>query len=154
MQVLAEFDSDNSRLREFGRSCAPTSGPRYLQPASLVHEFSGLEFREPGGCAAKAQTELINPEKSQVATIRSEGGGEPNRPSAMRRFQADSISSVRPWGQHGIATIQTTAIDQTTGTINLTTILAQPGGRRTHLCPPLRPVLGLPPRTISMRPIS
>jgi hypothetical protein len=32
---------------------------------------------------AKAQAELVNPEKSEVATIRSDGGGEPSRSFAM-----------------------------------------------------------------------
>ena len=36
------------------------------------------------GALAKAQAELVNPAKSQVAIIRSEAGREPSRPSAMR----------------------------------------------------------------------
>ena len=46
---------------------------------------------------AEAQAELANPDKSQVAIIRSDGGGEPSRSFAMRRFQAGSMMSVRPW---------------------------------------------------------
>ena len=61
---------------------------------------------------AKAQAELTNPEKSLIATIRSPfpRGGE-------RTFRYASLSSgldiVRKClGQHEIATVQTTAIDQ------------------------------------------
>ena len=36
-------------------------------------------------------------------------------------------------GQHEIATVQTTAIDQTAGTVNLTTVLAHASGRMDRL---------------------
>jgi hypothetical protein len=77
---------------------------------------------------AKAQAELVNPEKSQVATIRSEAGR-----GAEQTFRYAPLSSGldivrKTLGQHGIATIQTTAIDQTAGTVNLTTMLAHASG--------------------------
>jgi hypothetical protein len=77
---------------------------------------------------AKAQAELVNPEKSQVATIRSEAGR-----GAEQTFHYAPLSSGldivrKTLGQHGIATIQTTAIDQTAGTVNLTTMLAHASG--------------------------
>src|SRR6266566_6471237 len=73
---------------------------------------------------AKAQLELTNPEKSLVATIRAQTRGE-----AEQSFRYASLSSgldiVRKrLGRHEIATIQTTAVDPSTGTINLTTMLA------------------------------
>ena len=73
---------------------------------------------------AKAQAELTNPEKSLVATIRPNGPGE-----AERSFRYAPLSSGldivrKTLGQHEIATVQTTAIDQTAGTVNLTTVLA------------------------------
>ena len=46
---------------------------------------------------AKAQAELVNPEKSLVATIRSEDLAGQNRGSAMPRYRAGSISCARPW---------------------------------------------------------
>ena len=73
---------------------------------------------------AKAQTELTNPEKSLVATIRPNGPGEPER-----WFRYASLSSGleivrKALGEHEIATVQTTAIDETAGIVNLTTLLA------------------------------
>ena len=73
---------------------------------------------------AKAQAELTNPEKSLVATIRPNGPGE-----AERSFRYAPLSSGldivrKTLGQHEIATVQTTAIDQTAGIVNLTTVLA------------------------------
>jgi hypothetical protein len=77
---------------------------------------------------AKAQGELTNPEKSLVGTIRPDDpdGGE-------RTFRYASLSSgldiVRKvLGQHEIATMQTTAIDQAAGIVNLTTVLAHASG--------------------------
>ena len=77
---------------------------------------------------AKAQTELINPEKSLVATIRSDSPG-----GAERSFRYASLSSGldivrKTLGQHEIATVQTTAIDQNAGIVNLTTVLAHSSG--------------------------
>ncbi len=77
---------------------------------------------------AKAQIELVNPEKSLVATIRADGPG-----AAERTFHYASLSSgldiVRKvLGQHEIATMQTTSTDQSAGIINLTTMLAHASG--------------------------
>ena len=77
---------------------------------------------------AKAQGELTNPEKSLVGTIRSDGPG-----GAERMFRYASLASgldiVRKvLGQHEIATMQTTAIDQAAGIVNLTTVLAHASG--------------------------
>jgi hypothetical protein len=77
---------------------------------------------------AKAQAELVNPEKSLTATIRSEGRG-----GADQTFRYAPLSSGldivrKTLGQHEIATVQTTAIDQTAGVVNLTTVLAHASG--------------------------
>ncbi len=77
---------------------------------------------------AKAQSELVNPEKLLVGTIRV-GQGE----ATERTFRYASLSSGldivrKTLGQHEIATVQTTAIDQTAGTVNLTTVLAHSSG--------------------------
>ena len=77
---------------------------------------------------AKAQAELTNPEKSLVATIRPNGPGE-----AERSFRYAPLSSGldivrKTLGQHEIATVQTTAIDQTAGIVKLTTVLAHSSG--------------------------
>lgn len=76
---------------------------------------------------AKAQSELNNPEKSLTATIRS-----PFPREADRTFRYASLASGldivrKSLGQHEIATIQTTGIDQN-GQIHLTTLLAHASG--------------------------
>src|SRR5215467_13482972 len=77
---------------------------------------------------AKAQAALINPEKSLVATIRTGRPGEAER-SFRYAPLASGLEIVRKTlGQHEIATIQTTAIDQTSGLVNLTTMLAHTSG--------------------------
>jgi hypothetical protein len=78
---------------------------------------------------AKAQSELINPEKSLVGTIKANVGEGPER-----SFRYASLSSGldivrKTLGQHEIATVQTTAIDHTAGTINLITMLAHASGQ-------------------------
>src|SRR5271154_6973565 len=77
---------------------------------------------------AKAQIELANPEKSLIGTIKGEGPGP-----AERVFRYASLSSGldivrKTLGQHEIATVQTTAIDQGAGIVNLTTMLAHASG--------------------------
>jgi len=77
---------------------------------------------------AKAQGELVNPEKSLVATIRADGrgGGEKTFRYAPLSSGLDIVRKVL--GQHEIATVQTTSLDQTAGVINLTTLLAHSSG--------------------------
>jgi ERF superfamily len=76
---------------------------------------------------AKAQSELTNPEKSLIATVRSPF------PREDRTFRYASLASGldivrKSLGQHEIATVQTTAIDQDSGQIRLTTLLAHASG--------------------------
>src|ERR1700688_4133274 len=77
---------------------------------------------------AKAQAELVNPEKSLVASIRSDRPG-----GADQTFRYASLASGlqivrKTLSQHEIAAVQTTAIDQAAGTVNLTTVLAHASG--------------------------
>jgi ERF superfamily len=77
---------------------------------------------------AKAQAGLVNPEKSLTATVRTAAPGE-----GQRTFRYAPLSSGldivrKTLGQHEIATIQTTAIDQASGLVNLTTVLAHASG--------------------------
>src|SRR5262244_970401 len=77
---------------------------------------------------AKAQAELVNPEKSLTATIRSGRPGEGGR-SFRYAPLASGLDIVRKTlGQHEIATVQTTAIDQAAGMVHLTTTLAHASG--------------------------
>jgi hypothetical protein len=78
---------------------------------------------------AKAQMELVNPEKSLTGSIESQSSGE----GRVRQFRYAPLSSGleivrKTLGQHEIATVQTTAIDQTAGVVNLTTVLAHSSG--------------------------
>ena len=80
------------------------------------------------GALAKAQAELTNPEKSLVATIRADGPG-----GVERSFRYAPLSSGleivrKTLSQHEIATVQTTAVDQSAGIVNLTTVLAHSSG--------------------------
>jgi hypothetical protein len=77
---------------------------------------------------AKAQAQLVNPEKSLVATIRSDGPR-----GAEQTFRYAPLSSGldivrKTLSQHEIATVQTTAIDETTGIVRLSTVLAHASG--------------------------
>jgi hypothetical protein len=77
---------------------------------------------------AKAQTELSNPEKSLIATIRASHSRENDQ-----KFRYAALSSGldivrKALGGHEIATVQTTAIDNEAGLIRLTTTLAHSSG--------------------------
>jgi hypothetical protein len=89
---------------------------------------------------AKAQSELINPEKSLIATIRS-----PFPREGDRTFRYASLSTGldivrKTLGKHEIATVQTTAIDQDAGLIRLTTVLAHSSGEWVSSDWPVCPV--------------
>jgi ERF superfamily len=78
---------------------------------------------------AKAQTELTNPEKSLTAMIRADRSGE----GASRSFRYAPLSSGldivrKTLGKHEIAIFQTTAIDQPTRSVALTTMLTHSSG--------------------------
>src|SRR5438132_1808216 len=77
---------------------------------------------------AKAQAELINPEKSLAATIRTGRAGEAERTFRYAPLSTGLDIVRKTLGQHEIATVQTTAIDQAAGIVNLTTMLAHASG--------------------------
>jgi len=77
---------------------------------------------------AKAQVELTNPEESLIGTVEPQRGQ-----GGARQFRYAPLSSGleivrKTFGQHEIATVQTTAIDQAAGVVNLTTVLAHSSG--------------------------
>jgi hypothetical protein len=89
---------------------------------------------------AKAQAEIQNPEKSLTATIVS-----PFPREGVRSFRYAPLSSgldlVRKClGQHEIATVQATAIDQDYGLIRLTTTLVHASGEWVSSDWPVCPV--------------
>ncbi len=77
---------------------------------------------------AKAQIELVNPEKSLVATIREEGRHGREQTFRYAPLSAGLEITRKVLGQHEIATLQTTSIDQAVGLINLTAVLAHSSG--------------------------
>ncbi len=76
---------------------------------------------------AKAQGELINPEKSLTATIKTDGG------ATQQTFRYAPLSRGleivrKTLGPHEIAVVQITSTDHSAGMINLTTMLAHASG--------------------------
>jgi hypothetical protein len=92
-----------------------------------VHR-SSESFAALATALAKAQAHLVNPEKSLTATIR------PGRPGeTVRSFRYAPLSSGleivrKTLSEHEIAVIQTTAVDQASRMLNLTTLLAHSSG--------------------------
>jgi hypothetical protein len=77
---------------------------------------------------AKAQAQLVNPEKSLVAIVRLDG-----RRGAEQTFRYAPLSSGldivrKTLSQHEIATVQTTSIDEAAGIVRLSTVLAHASG--------------------------
>jgi ERF superfamily len=77
---------------------------------------------------AKAQAELVNPEKSLTATITTGRSGEGERTFRYAPLSSGLDIVRKTLGQHEIATLQTTEIDQTAGMVHLTTMLAHASG--------------------------
>jgi hypothetical protein len=77
---------------------------------------------------AKAQAELVNPEKSLTATVRTGRPGDGERSFRYAPLSSGLDIVRKTLGQHEIATLQTTAIDQTAGMVHLTTTLAHASG--------------------------
>jgi hypothetical protein len=76
---------------------------------------------------AKAQAQLVNPEKSLVATIQSDR----RRAEQTFRYAPLSIGLAivrKTLSQHEIATVQTTSIDEAAGIVRLSTVLAHASG--------------------------
>jgi hypothetical protein len=77
---------------------------------------------------AKAQAQLINPEKSLVGTIRSEQASGTERSFRYAPLSSGLDIVRKTLSQHEIATVQTTAIDETAGIVRLSTVLAHASG--------------------------
>jgi hypothetical protein len=79
---------------------------------------------------AKAQGEPTNPEKSLVATITKQAarGGEVEQSFRYAPLSSGLEIVRKTLSQHEIATVQTTAVDQVAGMVNLTTVLAHSSG--------------------------
>jgi|307.fasta_scaffold17621_3 hypothetical protein len=77
---------------------------------------------------AKAQAQLVNPEKSLVGTIRSEQASGPERSFRYAPLSSGLDIVRKTLSQHEIATVQTTSIDETSGIVRLSTVLAHASG--------------------------
>src|SRR6202158_3030217 len=77
---------------------------------------------------AKAQVLLTNPEKSLAATVRSDRYDEPGRAFRYAPLSSGLDIVRKALGQHEIATVQTTSIDQAAQSVSLTTVLAHSSG--------------------------
>src|SRR5262245_15106064 len=108
-------------------ACEPSAQNRVLSALTSSGRRSTMQRSSDSigaiaSALAKAQSELINPEKSLVATIRS-----PFPREGDRIFRYASLSTGldivrKTLGKHEIATVQTTAIDKDAGLIRLTTV--------------------------------
>jgi ERF superfamily len=77
---------------------------------------------------AKAQAELINPEKSLSATIRSPFPREGDRTFRYAPLSSGLEIVRKTLSKHEIAAVQTTSIDGEGGLVRLTTVLAHASG--------------------------
>src|SRR5580693_3824549 len=120
LSVMASAQSVRSRARLASISFKSRSNPMQRSSENIGTIAAAL---------AKAQAELTNPEKSLVATIRTDvpGGG------VERSFRYAPLSSGleivrKTLSQQQIATVQATAVDLAAGLVNLTTVLAHSSG--------------------------
>jgi ERF superfamily protein len=77
---------------------------------------------------AKAQMALTNPEKSLTGTVPSNRYDEPGRTFRYAPLSSGLDIVRKALGEHGIATLQTTTIDQDIQSVSLTTVLAHSSG--------------------------
>src|SRR5215472_7000489 len=110
------------------------NAPSQAQSAStfwmrrVVMQRSSETIGTIAAALAKAQAQLVNPEKSLVGTIRSDHAS-----GAERSFRYAPLSSGldivrKTLSQHEIATVQTTSIDESVGIVRLSTVLAHASG--------------------------
>jgi hypothetical protein len=77
---------------------------------------------------AKAQAQLVNPEKSLVGTIRPDGVSATERSFRYAPLSSGLDIVRKTLSQHEIATVQTTSIDEVAGIVRLSTVLAHASG--------------------------
>src|SRR5262249_44644033 len=111
------------------------SGQSQAQSASILSQRRPAAMQRSSetigtiaAALAKAQAQLVNPEKSLVGTIRPEQGR-----GVERSFRYAPLSSGldivrKTLSQYEIATVQTTSIDETAGIVSLSTVLAHASG--------------------------
>src|SRR5215831_12650435 len=114
--------------------CGP-SGQSQAQSASISSRPEAAAMQRSSetigtiaAALAKAQAQLVNPEKALVGTIRSD-----QTSGSERSFRYAPLSSGldivrKTLSQYEIATVQTTSIDETAGIVRLSTVLAHASG--------------------------
>src|SRR5215831_10276232 len=113
--------------------CVPSDQNRARSPSTsssrrATMQRSSESIGTIAAALAKAQAQLVNPEKSLVGTIR------PDQADGLEgSFRYAPLSSGldivrKTLSQHEIATVQTTSIDETTGIVRLNTVLAHASG--------------------------
>src|SRR5262249_25376110 len=121
-----------TRRRRSATGCAggaPSPGPSRSSswPRRLRMRRSSDSIAALAGALAKAQPELLNPEKSLTAIIATD------RTGAARSFRYAPLSSRleivrKTLGKHELSVVQTTAIDEKARLVRLTTVLAHSSG--------------------------
>jgi ERF superfamily len=94
----------------------------------MTMQQSSSSISNLAAALAKAQAELVNPEKSMVATIPGVGKGATEQIFRYAPLSSGLDIVRKTLGQHEIATVQATAIDHAAGIVNVTTTLAHSSG--------------------------
>src|SRR5580704_15635478 len=102
---------------------APRQGPSVSISSPMrrgaAMQRSSSSIANLAAALAKAQISLVNPEKSLVATIRQVGGSGTEQTFRYAPLSSGLEIVRKTLGEHEIATVQTTAIDQGAGIVNL-----------------------------------
>src|SRR5215469_13059444 len=119
--------------RQSGMGLGP-SGPSQAQSAltsswrSQAVQRSSQTIGTIAAALAKAQAQLVNPEKSLTGTIRSDQGRGDERHFRYAPLSSGLDIVRKTLSQHEIATVQTTSIDEAAGIVRLSTVLAHASG--------------------------
>jgi hypothetical protein len=94
----------------------------------MVMQQSGSSIGALAAALAKAQIELVNPEKSMIATIPSNEHGGTEQAFHYAPLSSGLEILRKTLGEHDIAILQATVVDQGAGLVNLTTTLCHSSG--------------------------
>jgi hypothetical protein len=94
----------------------------------MVMQQSGSSIGALAAALAKAQIELVNPEKSMTATLRSDEHGGTEQVFHYAPLSSGLEILRKTFGEHDIAILQATLVDQGAGLVNLTTTLCHSSG--------------------------
>ena len=112
---------------------APDGQPR--RPEPTMHR-SSESIAAIAAALAKAQCALVNPEKTMTATIREEGRGQGGERSFRYAPLSAGLELVRKaLGQHELAVVQTTSIDEASRMVRLNTVSLRPSASSPRASP-------------------